>query len=414
MNYTVPSSLAAAAAADIPGDKEGTPSPLLTPDHSTSTLTHNKSATAPPKPSRRTRLKPSIEIPSPNPSPLLQRKVQQSKGELPGDHLIPIQGGSGPGGATSGEKISSWNPVSPSHIKGFESDVFASSAPHEQVAEFEEPCRASQRDSLASYHSTTSETGGGIAQRGSVGSDNSLVFGTTSCMPLTKTGSAGSVKKPPPPPKPKSLERGKTKGGRGSDPRPTSPPGGKKEEGDTNLRANERVIPPKKPPRANRGSMKKDFAIEATEKTERGSESERGTSRGGEEGTKGGEGGGEGRGGGGGGGGKVVSAVPPPKPARRHRSTKLTRVEQEPVSPQRKSLTMHPRSMSGGSQTPPNTSSSPAPRKPFPPPKPRSSQEPAEPPPPPPPSLRESVAARLSEDGIGPHRASLLHHGEGF
>lgn len=279
--------------------------------------------------------------------------------------------------------------------------MFASSAPHEQVADFEEPSRASQRDSLASYHSTTSETGGRIAKSGSVGSDNSLMFGsyssTTSSLSLTKTGSAGSVKKPPPPPKPKSLERGKTRGGRGSDPRPTSPPEGKKEEGDTNLRVNERVVPPKKPPRANRGSMKKDFAIEATEKTERGSESQGGTSRGGEEGTKRGEGGRGGEGG----GGKVVSAVPPPKPARRHRSTKLTRVEQEPVSPQKKSLTMHPRSMSGGSQTPPNTSSSPAPRKPFPPPKPRSSQEPAEPPPPPPPpSLRESVAARLSEDGI--------------
>jgi hypothetical protein len=386
------------------GDKVSTaPSPLATPTHRTSTE-HKKSATVPPKPSRHTLLHPPIEIPPPSPetSPLPLRRVQQSTGEPPGDRLIPIKDGGGPGRGGAGEEISSWSPVSPSHLilnppRGFESDVFAGTAPHEQVSDFGEPSsqRNSLRDSVTSYHSAASDTvGGSLARSGdvasSVGSENSLVFGSctsgTSSVSLAKTSSFGSVKKPPPPPKPKSLERNKTRGGRVSeprvvspDPRPTSPPA-KREEELPNARTNERVAPPKKPPRASQGSVKNGFSVEVAEKTERGDE------RGGEEQEEGGK------------GKRVKSAVPPPKPARRHKSMKTTKIDQEPVAARTKSQTMqHPRSGSGSSQTSPvkrATGRPAAHRKPTP--KPRSSLSQS----PPPPTLAESIAARLSEEGI--------------
>ena len=383
------------------GDKVTTaPSPLATPMQQTPTE-HKKSATVPPKPSRRTLLHPPIKIPplSPETSPLPQRRVQQSTGESPGDRLIPIKDGGGPGRGGTGEEISSWNPVSPSHLilnppRGFESDVFAGTAPHEQVSDFGEPSsyRNSLRDSVTSYHSAASDTvGGSLTRNGdvasSVGSENSLVFGSctsgTSSVSLAKTSSGGSAKKPPPPPKPKSLERSRTRGGRVSgprvvspDPRPTSPPA-KREEEVTNARTNKRVAPPKKPPRASRGSVKNSFAVEFPERTEKGEE------RGEQEE-----------------GGKGNKVVPPPKPARRHKSMKTAKIDQEPVAPRTKSQTMqHPRSVSGSSQTSPvkRAPRGPAaPRKPIPAPKPRSSLSQS----PPPPTLAESIAARLSEEGI--------------
>ena len=374
------------------GDNVSTPSPLATPTHQTPSDS-KKSSTVPPKPSHRTRLQP-LPPPSPDTSPLPQRKVQQSTGDSPGDYLIPIQDG-GPGGER-GDKITSWHPVSPSHLllnspRGFELDVFASTASHEGVADFGESSqRNSLRDSVTSYTSTVSD---GVVRSGdvasSVGSESSLVFtSSTSSVSLAKTSSAGSVKKPPPPPKPKSLERGKaTRGGRGSlsrDPQPISPPEGKRKEVGANSRTNERVVPPKKPPRTNRGSVKLSFAVEIDKKTERGQAEA------------------------GGGGGRVESAVPPPKPARRHKSMKTTTVDQDPVeTARRKSQTMqHPRS--GASHTssvmqgaPTGGSTVAAPRKPVPAPKPRSSlsQKPAAKSPSPP-TLRESITARLTEEGI--------------
>ena len=360
---------------------------------------HKKSATVPPKPSRRTLLHPPIKIPPPSPetSPLPQRRVQQSTGESPGDRLIPIKDGGGPGRGGTGEEISSWNPVSPSHLilnppRGFESDVFAGTAPHEQVSDFGEPSsyRNSLRDSVTSYHSAASDTvGGSLTRNGdvasSVASENSLVFGSctsgTSSVSLAKTSSGGSGKIPPP--KPKSLERSRTRGGRVSGPqvvspdhRPTSPPP-KREEEVPNARTNERVAPPKKPPRASRGSVKNSFAVEFPERTEKGEK------RGEQEE-----------------GGKGNKVVPPPKPARRHKSMKTAKIDQEPVAPRTKSQTMqHPRSVSGSSHTSPvkrATRGPAAPRKPIPAPKPRSSLSQS----PPPPTLAESIAARLSEEGI--------------
>ena len=349
-------------------------SPLHTPQLAIQPPT--ASSTAPPKPSRQGR---SIKrLPhSPDTSPLLQRRVQQSEGEPLGDHLIPIQNGTS---AESGGKISNWSHVSPSHLlqnppQSFDSDsVFSSSKPHEPGS-----ARTPQRDSLASYHSAASDTAETREKdlTGSVESRDSSVFGGPAA--LYKTSSGGSMTKPQPPPKPKTLERGRSRGS--SDPQPTSPAAtsAKEERKDGGIiRTNERVAPPQKPPRPNRGSVKQ---LSVLEKQTEGVEEESAES-----------------------GGKVV---PPPKPVRRHRSMKEGRVEQEPAA-QKKALTMQSHRTSPQTSTSsvkrPGTSGgvggSGTPRRPVPTPKPRSSlsQEPTEETPPL--SVGESVAAKLSEDGI--------------
>ena len=291
---------------EIASSAPKTPQVIIEP-----TAAASKSFTAPPKPLRRGRS--SHKPHSPDTSPLFQRKVQQSEGGPLGDCLIPI--GTSGNTAEDGDRISSWTPVSPSHLIFDPPRVFESSSPttQEQVSNFREPA---QRESLSSCHSVTSaDTAAEATERdaaGSLESHDSSVFSpsstvTTSSATIHKTRDSSSLKKPAPPPKPKSLERRKTAGRKGSDSRPTSPDCAPvKEERRDNT--NERGVPPQKPPRAHRGSVKQMPAERAS-----GEESERV--------------------------GEGASVVPPPKPARRHHSLKEEK-DKVVAAEQRKSLTI--------------------------------------------------------------------------
>ena len=364
----------------------------------------DKSTTlAPPKPSCHVHV-----VQSPDPSPLPQRKVAQSGITPSGDVLIPIQDGAGEGGR--GGEISSWQPLSPSHLllhptQSFDSDVF-SGATDENMSDFEE--RTNKRVSLGSCQSETydsaslssSTTNRNLHVAGSMESQGSSVFGSHtsgSSFSGTKPPTAGSLKKPLPPPKPKSLERG-TRPGRSTPPCVLSERQVAKErvdKSDGGIGTNERVVPPKKPPRPMRGSVKRDQIQEMD-----GESPVAGRGGGG-----GGWGGGEGAG---------VEMKPPPKPPRRNRSVKLVKPEQQDLTPQRKAQTMLPRTNSGGSASSESHSSissvprgvpGSVPRKPTPAPKPRSisnasrnlteSVEAVAPP-----SLEENIASRLAKEGI--------------
>ena len=381
-----------------------------------------KTATAPAKPSRHIRAHSPIPVPSPSPdpSPLLQRRVIQSEVAPSGDFLIPIQHGGNEG---RGGNVASWRPLSPSlHMQlqskqSTDSDVFSGTT-HENVSDFGELSN-SKRASLESYHSETSDTvsvGSSDASKsmhtaGSIESRGSVFGSTTSDKSVTATrtssGSA-SLRKPKPPPKPKSLMRGKTWDTppralsvdqlvkKKSEGRPTAAAAG---GGGGGIGTNERDTPPPKPPRPMRGSVKREQVEWMVEEGQKGgSESERG---------RGGGGVGEGKGGGGGGGG---GTVPPPKPARRNRSVKAVGLVQD-VTLQRKSRTMLPRTSSGASDSSAKRDSQSSidsvpgvPRRLVPTPKPRTgssgSRGQTESLTHPPPSLRETIAARLSSEGI--------------
>ena len=382
-----------------------------------------KTATAPAKPSRVRAHSPiPVPSPSPDPSPLLQRRVIQSEVAPSGDFLIPIQHGGNEG---RGGNVASWRPLSPSlHMQlqskqSTDSDVFSGTT-HENVSDFGELSN-SKRASLESYHSETSDTvsvGSSDASKsvhtaGSIESRGSVFGSTTSDKSVTATrtsSGSSSLRKPKPPPKPKSLMRGKTwdtppralsvdqVGKKKSEGRPTAAAaaGG----GGGGIGTNERDTPPPKPPRPMRGSVKREQVEWMVEEGRKGgSESERG--RGG-----GGEGEGKGRGGGGGGG-----MVPPPKPARRNRSVKAVGLDQQDVTLQRKSQTIIPRTSSGASNSSAKRDSQSSidsvpgvPRRPVPTPKPRTgssgSRGQTESLCHPPLSLRETIAARLSSEGI--------------
>lgn len=354
--------------------------------------TADKSATAPSKPSCHLHVSPQANDPllSPDPSPLLQRKVMQSGAAPSGDVLIPItHGGDGEEdreGAEGG--ISSWTPVSPS----YHSDVFSGTTAHENVSDFREPRQNPKRSSVMSTSSVASRTSD-VA--GSVESHDS-VFGScksNSSLKSTKTRSRnGSLKKPLPPPKPKSLERGKAR----------APSTSSQSDGQTVKRKEETAMddgsgsrddapkgtPPPKPPRPMRGSVKLNKVVGVED---------------GERGREGGEG----------------NAAPPPKPARRNRSLKMTASEQQQLqqqqTPERKTHTMQPQTTSRDSWSTNRTgqssgdnvtsvvATSAAPRKPAAKPRVASSgpraqakqiaqSSPS--------SLKEKIAAKLSEEDI--------------
>lgn len=337
---------------------------------------------------------------SPDSSPLLHRKVMQSEATPSNDHLIPIQNTDG---GREGE-ISSWQPHSPSHMmvqptESFDSDVF-SGVNHENVCSFEDPSNkrpslGSCSDTVSDSSSVTSKNVPAAGSRASYGSasgsyTSSASNASTAPAPTSSrtasnastatTGSLGSAKKPLPPPKPKSLDRSLLRS------RGTTPPRKKqttKENEDTASRGgseigtNERVIPPPKPPRPLRGSVKRT-EVQRVEGENRG-----------EERREGGE------------------AKPPPKPPRRNKSMKAVGSEKRVLTPQRKSQTLLPQTRSGSSASSTNVDSTPTapgsvPYKPTP--KPRSgtnvsvsqnqtvSTESA--------TLEETITAKLSEENI--------------
>ena len=259
---------------------------------------------------------------------------------------------------------------------------------------------------------------GSVDSRGSVfesyTSEVSMTFPPTTA-PKASSGSTGSVsrKGPPPPPKPKFLEKGlprsRVKPSRPSADAKTERGGKDEGRGRGGSGVGEGVTPPVKPPRLQRGSVKKAEG-----------EGGGGGSVGG--GGGGGESGGDGGGGGGGGsvGGGEEKAreerKPPPKPARRHRTMKPEKTDQQVVQ-ETKSQTMPPRTTASEnsasakkeeqidrSPTSPTSSGGRGrvtPRRHGPVPKPRpnrsrpTSTEEA-----PPPSLEASISKKLSEEGI--------------
>ena len=358
----------------------------------------DKSATAPPKPSRlsrRVRVQSPVNapLPSPDPSPLPQRKVMQVGATPSGDFLIPIQHGDR-GGEREGN-ITSWRPVSPSNLlqnptQRFESDVFSGVTSHENMSDFRELSQTPQRPSLGSYRSETSDTvdmssvssrTGDVHVVGSVESHNSSVFGSytsDSSMTGTKTG---SPRKPLPPPKPKSLERPKTRGQSSAPPSEGPVIRGKasSDSGCAGKSGIDRSIPPPKPPRPMRGSLKRELVDAESEMKDGGRD------------------------------GKGSGSEPPPKPARRNRSLKLTgTAQQHVVSPKGRAQTIQHvfQTIASGSEPASQSSidSMPvSPRKPIPAPKPRpssSDQTEQVSSPSAPASLKDSVAAKLSKEGI--------------
>ena len=329
---------------------------------------------------------------SPDPSPLLHRKVMQSEATPSNDHLIPIQNTDG---GREGE-MSSWQPHSPSHMmvqptESFDSDVF-SGINHENVCSCEDKRTSlgSCSDTVSDSSSVTSKNVPAAGSRASYG----LVSGsytssasnasaatapttssrTASNASTATTRSLGSMQKPPPPPKPKSLDRSLLRS------RGTTPPHKKQttKDEDTASRGSsdiERVIPPPKPPQPLRGSVKKT----ETQRVE-------GENRG-EERREGGE------------------VKPPPKPPRRNRSMKAVGSEKRELTPQRKSQTLLPQSRSGSSASSTSVDSAPPGSVPYKPtPKPRSgtnvsvlqnqtvSTEAS--------TLEENISAKLSEENI--------------
>ena len=380
---------------------DATPPPTLQPGPGLA----EKSKTAPPKPSRRDKGRSSAKVPtlSPDHSPLPQRKVVQSKlGARSADLLIPIRHGAGEGGAEGG--ISSWHPRSPSHMllqhkQSFESDVFANDTANERGY----PSEVSDTASISSR-----EVVGSLDSRGSVfgsyTSESSFTAAQTTASGSVGASSMGRKPAPPLKPKPKSLERGAQQRGRIPSGGKVTPPLGVSNEGKTESSSEERggggggggdgdksksVLPPPKPPRPMRGSVKKLDG----ERVQLGEE----------------DGGGSGTGGRGG-----EEAKPPPKPARRNRTLKPVRPHEQDLSVQRKVQTMLPRTNTGESATSASRarqlsvdglSGTSIPRRPVPTPKPRSSSSSSmsrsiEAVTPPPPSLEENVVRKLSEEGI--------------
>lgn len=326
---------------------------------------------------------------SPDPSPLLHRKVMQSEATPSNDHLIPIQNTDG----ERGGEMSSWQPRSPSHMmvqptESFGSDVFSG----ENVCSFDESSNkrtslGSCSDTVSDSSSVTSKNVPAAANRASYGSASgsytapaSTSSRTASNASTATTGSLGSMKKPAPPPKPKSLDRSLLRSRGTTPPRKKQTTKGNEDtasHGGSEIGTNERVIPPPKPPRPLRASVKRT-EIQRVEGESQG-----------EERKEGGE------------------AKPPPKPPRRNRSMKAVGSEKRVLTPQRKSQTMLPQTRSGSSTSSTSVDSTPTspvsvPYKPTP--KPRSgtnvsvsqnqtvSTESA--------TLEETITAKLSAENI--------------
>ena len=265
------------------------------------------------------------------------------------------------GGGEKGNDITSWSPTPSSHstlqpTESIDSDVFSTGAPLDILNPEQRRSRSphSNTPSVASAESHTAavlkDIAGSLDSKGSaVGSytsDGSPVHMAQGQTP--SVSSAGSAtKKPPPPPKPKSLERGvQSKRDKqmvksmSDEERPQSSKG---------------FAPPPKPPRLR----------ESTKKT---SENEEGVSSAQD---------------------KVEDAIPPPKPSRKYRTLKREKPDNSSILEQRKTQTL---------QMPKN-------RKPIPSPKPPSLSNQG---PnvatcvdrPSPLSLEESVANKLTEEGI--------------
>ena len=288
---------------------------------------------------------------SPQTSPVMQRRITQTSQSSRKELHITIRQGDGEGGegGEEGEDMS-WYPLSPSQVlqcsvQSYESGVFS----HDSPSNFNELATSrTSRDHLGSLESP-----------GSVFSNDSP-FSPLIARPASRE-SIRSQKGPPPPLKPKPQDMSSTErrgvspgvtAGVKSEERENTERGGRGGGGGGGGRVSEGAIPPKKPPRPLRGSVKRLEEIVGNRQEEKEDDEQRG------------EGGAEGVGGGigirnesaippkkpprplrgsvkrlediaknthtekgdkkegGGGGGRSTDVSPPPKPARRNRTMK--------------------------------------------------------------------------------------------